>query len=102
MLCGRCNSRTGRFATEYARWSYECSRPASDGLPDIATLDLDRISRWVRVQHVGAQPGMFVRQALSMMISLSGDWPPTATHPEQAASQPWALEVPNASTEVQH
>lgn len=78
VLCGECNNRTGRYGREYQPW-------AADGMRLLQGLD--RIA--IRPPYVGVvgsdvYPGRFVRQALTMLVAVSGNTHTSASNPEIA------------------
>lgn len=83
-LCGRCNSLTGtRYGGEYTKWSRATSQALSS-LTSEQIRDFDSASKplGVGIEFVKVRPGAFVRQVLSFMCSLSGDWDIAGRHPE--------------------
>lgn len=86
VLCRTCNSRTGRFATEYGRWCGMAAKLFVEDLRPVEVMDAELITPLVRVGFSGCHPAQFARQVLSMMVSLAGSWPITALYPELKAT----------------
>lgn len=84
-LCRTCNSFTGRkYGNEYKRWA-EKANEVLDTIP-AAALDQEQGPFGDKVQFGNKSdpvyPGAFVRQVLSCMCSLSGNWDLSEKHPE--------------------
>lgn len=72
MLCGDCNGFTGRWGREYQGWAGRAFRMiASTGK---APADIDETDGYpyIAAAFLNVYPGRFIRQVLSMMLSISG------------------------------
>jgi hypothetical protein len=78
-LCKACNERTGQhYGTEYLGWVVRAEKVIAE-LPSPRQIDREPGPKGLEAQFGGASdggvaPGRFVRQVLSMMCSLSGQW----------------------------
>lgn len=78
-LCKACNERTGQhYGTEYLGWVIRAEKVIAE-LPPPRQIDREPEAKGLEAQFGGASdggvtPGRFVRQVLSMMCSLSGEW----------------------------
>lgn len=80
-LCASCNSKTGSwYGDEYRRWVGRAWGVLMH-LP-LAELDAKAHTEQVHAQFLDVDPGLFVRQVLSLMCTLSGPWDLAGRHPE--------------------
>ena len=81
-LCGECNSRSGRYATEYARWA-GAAVDLVRSLPESpAELDAMPMLKELTVQLPRVQPSAFARQVLASFCTIAGSWELTEQYPE--------------------
>lgn len=82
-LCSKCNNLTGsRYGTEYAEWVAIAERMICDQLPSREEQDANTTPRSVTFIIKRCKPGAFIRQVLSIMVSLSSDWDVSSRFPE--------------------
>jgi hypothetical protein len=85
-LCKACNDRTGQlYGTEYLGWAVRAEKILSK-MPPARELDRNPNPWGVEAQFGGSgdggvAPGLFVRQILSIMCSLSAEWDLAGRHP---------------------
>jgi len=82
-LCAACNSGTGRLSDSYRRWAAIAAKLLAELRP-ISEMNQDHQSKLLGVQIEKTQPGAFVRQVMSLMFSISGDWGLRDNYPELA------------------
>lgn len=81
LLCGGCNIRTGKlYGAEYAGWA-GAARNILAQVPPPREIDQETTARGVDFELIDVHPGKFIRQALSIMCSLSGAWDLADEHP---------------------
>ena len=82
ILCDRCNNTTGRYGREYGDWARGAARVLTS--LERSLEELDHLDQWgyANVHFRGVYPGRFVRQAISMVLSVSGSFELSARHPE--------------------
>lgn len=83
-LCRECNNGTGRYGNEYKGWVIRAIKLIQQlDHPEQLTRKVGPQCAQVRFGSQadgGVRPGAFVRQALSMMCSISGDWDLAGQH----------------------
>lgn len=82
ILCGSCNSATGRFAREYGGWTVMGAQLFVEKLRPWQDMDQELVTPAVSIEVPSCRPARFARQVLSMMVSLAGPWPLTSLYPE--------------------
>lgn len=81
-LCQDCNSRTGRYATEYRGWAARAERLLREMADTPDAIDQSLTTKYLIVKFTEVDAGAFARQVLSMMCSLSSAWNLAERHPE--------------------
>lgn len=82
LLCEECNNTTGRYGREYGVWATGAASMMQSVERSLEELDqLDEYA-YVNVHLRGVYPARFVRQAVSMVLSVSGSHELAERHPE--------------------
>lgn len=82
MLCEECNNTTGRYGREYGMWATGAAFMMQSLERSLEELDqLDQYA-YANVHLRDVYPARFVRQAISMVLSVSGSHELADRHPE--------------------
>ena len=82
VLCESCNNTTGRYGREYGIWAHGAALVMTGFEKSLE--ELDQLNSWAygNVHLRDVYPGRFVRQAISIVLSVSGSSELSDRHPE--------------------
>lgn len=83
VLCANCNNVTGtRYGREYQVWAYGAAAVLTSLGVSLEELDRKDQYAYLNLRLVDVYPGRFIRQVLSMLLSVSGSHELAERHPE--------------------